>query len=151
MSDSDPAGRLRLLTPDPPPAEHLNTAGKGNHPYHPSLRAVGSTLRPYGPEAGPGSLLYTSSPPFLLRRILATIAIRHSCVPALGGGQFMDIPPFASMMLPVIKLEACDARKTTASAISSGCPKRPRGTISPLYGWSTVIGVSMGPGAMPLT
>ena len=35
MSDSDAADRIRLLTPDPPAAEHLNTAGKRNHPIYP--------------------------------------------------------------------------------------------------------------------
>jgi len=28
MSDSDPTGLSLFLTPDPPPAEHLNTAGQ---------------------------------------------------------------------------------------------------------------------------
>jgi len=53
MSESDTAGRIRLLTPD---ARNLNTACKGCRPYHLSLRAVGSTLRgvvhvPYGTES----------------------------------------------------------------------------------------------------
>ena len=46
----------RILTPD---TRHLNTADKRNHPYHPSLRAVGRLYSPtrgarvYEPEAEP--------------------------------------------------------------------------------------------------
>lgn len=50
-----------------------------------------------------------------------------------------------------MKLEACDAKKTTTSAISSGWPNRPNGTIFSLYGSFVVIGVTIGPGAIPLT
>jgi hypothetical protein len=45
MSDSDPADRLQLLTPD---TRHLNTAGKSCHLHHPSLRAVGTASRKPG-------------------------------------------------------------------------------------------------------
>jgi hypothetical protein len=34
------------------------------------------------------------------------------------------------MMLPVSRLDASEARKSTADAISSGCPTRPIGVIS---------------------
>ena len=44
MCDCDTAGRIRLLKPDTPQVEHLNTAGKGNHPLSP-LRG--------GPKPGP--------------------------------------------------------------------------------------------------
>lgn len=55
-----------------------------------------------------------------------------------------------------MKLEASEARKSAALAISSGSPKRPIGTIAVIAafhseGASCVNGVSIGPGLMILT
>ena len=46
MSCPDTAGRIWLLNPDPPPAEHLNTAVNEHHPSHPSGRTKAESMGP---------------------------------------------------------------------------------------------------------
>lgn len=49
---------------------------------------------------------------------------------AWEGADQIDSPPSITNACPVMKAERSDARKTTASAISSAAPKRPMGIVS---------------------
>src|SRR5258706_9744268 len=66
-------------------------------------------------------------------------------------------PPFTSIIAPLTKLAASEARNSAALATSSAVPARPRAifcTASAFISWRLVpcgLGVSMMPGAMLLT
>ena len=49
---------------------------------------------------------------------------------AFGTLQICAMPPSTKSSMPLTKLLSSDARKTTALAISSGVPTRPRGILS---------------------
>ena len=62
-----------------------------------------------------------------LSNVLGNPLIRHDSTNA--GSQRISVPPFTSMVAPVMKLAASEAKNATVSATSRGVPIRRIGTL----------------------